>query len=694
MKNTRSENSLPDTRLRSRWPAFFGSLALLWCAWWYCRGESQALFMVAAGLAALAVVRSRALPGNARWVIWTGLLVAVVCLAANVSRLVPPSGSIGEVRLWDRLVTVAFALGVTALFFRPGVSVVTVITACALPMLMLVLGRNPYEVGTVAGKEALAVWVFLILAVSLDQAQRLTRPRPPERLSSGAREVLLRLAILSVVLLLAYGLRPPVEQLALVMQKRLLGLVMNANTAYRARHGGDLSLMQAIPRDFGGRTRVILLVRAGRMPGYLREGVFTTYQNGRWEVAKPGLPLRASEKLSADDRRDVYALTPSSSEGTSSVWRVEVLAPSMLSRICLPGNAVALTCEGLPPLADINGAVAANEVFPERYDVSVVPRRFIDSAYPYPDGAADPAYVSVPAKLSGAVSNWVSGCAGLADARTAREAVLRVEAYFETKFDYRLGLQMNPVPDPLVDFMKRREGTCTFFASAAALMFRQCGLPSRVVSGYVCCGWNPWLDRWVVREREGHAWVEVWDASEGRWLLADPTPACGKPMALSKPGAVRMALDLLLAGWKRLLFTLANVNLLAVIADAGETVFLFLWQTVWSPAGAVVVAGFSAIWWLRKRLRRRRQTPEERLRGELTEAMCGIGRRAVSSRMRRRLFESWDIWLKRVEPELPVEVFRELREWTESYQELRYRVRLEGPAVRQWLVRARRALRK
>ncbi len=693
MKNKRSENGVPVERQRSRWPAFFGSLALLWCAWWYCRGEGQGLFLVASGLAALAVALPRALPGNARWVIWTGLLIAVVCLAANVTRLVPPAGAAGDARLWDRLITVAFALGVTALFFRPGVNGVTVVTAGGLPMLMLVLGRNQYEVGTAAGSEALAVWVFLALTISLDQVQRVTRPRPPERLSPGMREVLLRLTILAVVLLLAYGLRPPVEQLALVLQRRLFGLVMDADAGRHARHGGELSLMQVVPRDIGGRMRLLMLVRAGSLPGYLRESVFTTYQDGHWAAAKPGLPLRASEKGGADDRRDVYALNPSSSARTSAVWRVEVLAPRMLSGICLPGNALALTCEGLPPLADANGAVTANEAFPERYGVSVASCRLIESAYPCPDGAADPEYVGVPDKIAGAVSNWVAGCAGLADERTARGSLRRIEAYFETNFTYRLGLQMKSTPDPLVDFMKRREGSCAHFASAAALMFRWCGLPSRVVSGYVCCGWNPWLDRWVVREREGHAWVEVWDASEGRWLLADPTPPCGNPMALDKPGAVRLAFDLLLAGWKRLLFGLANVNILVVIADAGETALLFLWQTMWSLPGPVVVAGFSAIWWLRQRLRRRRLTPEERLRDELTEAMRRLGRRAVPSRLRRRLFESWDAWLRRVETELPAEVFAELRGWTESYQELRYRARLEGPAVRRWLARVRRALR-
>ncbi|MEI7900215.1 MAG: transglutaminase-like domain-containing protein [bacterium] len=688
MRNQATEAGNLAARRRSRWPVVFGTLVLLWCAWWYCRGESQGLLMVAAGLAALAIGLPRSLPGNARWVIWTGLLVTVICLAANVPRLTPPAGAVGDARLWDRLITVTFALGLTALFFRLGANSVTAITLGGLPMVMIVLGRNPYEAGTVAGLEALIVWGYLVLTISLDQVQHVTRAHESGRLPRGARSTLWRLVVLAGVLVLAFALRPHIEQAARIIQKRLFGLVMQGR---HERRGGDLSLMQLPPRDFGGRMRMVLLVRANSLPGYLRESVFTTYQSGRWAAAKPGLPLPALETGGTDVRRRVYALTPSSATGASAVWRVEVLSPQMLSGLCLPGRAVTLTCEGLPPLADTNGAVTANEVFPGRYEVAVVPHRLTESAYPCPDGAVDSAYGAVPAKLAGAVSNWVAGCEGLAEARTARAAVSRVEKYFATNFVYRLGVQMRAIPDPLVDFMERREGSCTLFASAAALMLRWCGMPTRVVGGYVCCGWNPWLDRWVVRERERHAWVEVWDAHEGRWLIADPTPPCGNPATWAKPDAIRMALDLLIAGWKRLIVGLKGANFLAVIAEAGEIAVRFLWHVVWSPAGMAVWVGFACVWWYRRRLCRRTYSEAERLRVELAAAMRGLERRAVSVRMRRRVSESWDEWLLRVGPELPAERFAALREQAEEYQELRYRAELDGPGARRWIARVRGA---
>jgi len=323
----------------------------------------------------------------------------------------------------------------------------------------------------------------------------------------------------------------------------------------------------------------------------------------------------------------------------------------------------------------------------------VTPCFVTENAYPYPAVKVDPSYLVVPAKLAGAVSNWVAGCEGLADARSVRESLQRVERHFATNFVYRLGLQMRLTPDPLVDFMERREGSCTFFASAAALMLRSCRVPSRVVSGYVCSGWDAWLKQWIVRERDGHAWVEAWDADTGRWLLVDPTPPDGNPALLAQPGLARRTFDRLVIAWNRFVVGLKGADFLAVIADVGETVIHFLWQVVWSPAGMAVWVGFAGVWWLRRRARRRAVLTVDRLREELTEAMCGVVSRAVPSRMRRRVSESWDEWLLRVGPTLPASIAGEVRRLTEDYQKVRYRVTLDEAEARRWIERSRHALR-
>lgn len=674
---------------RSRWPVFFCALVLLWCVWWYCRGESQGLLYLASGLSALAVARSRALPSTTRWIIWSGVVVLIACLAANVTRLVPPENALEETRGIDRVITVVFSAGLTALFFRPSIDSVTLAAVSGLPMAMVVLARREDVAGAAKGLEEVIVWGSVALMIAADLAQRLTRRRNAEEpVTPGVREVGWRLFALAAVAALAFGLRLPLEWTARGVQKLLFGWVMNPEHTLK-RKGGDLWLSLPTPSDFGQRMRVVMLVGAGGVPGYLRERVFSRYQGGRWAATKPEETLKEESFDSSVQRKGAYALVPVPAPPTSFVWRVEVLAPALMSGFCLPGNAVALTCDGPPPLGDASGAVAAKELLPERYDLTVVPSSLLYSAYPLPDGRSNPAFLEVPAPLAGAVSNWVSACAGLAEAPSLPAAIRRVEDYFATNFTYRLGVRMKSAPDPLVDFMKRKEGSCTLFASAAALMFRGCGVPARVIDGFACSGWNPWLKRWVVRERDGHAWVEVWDRGSGRWLVADPTPPDGHSGLFNKPGKIRLALDLLGAGWKRLVGYLKKANFLEVIADVGAMLFLFLWQVVLSLPGLVVLAGFGVVWWLRRRLSRRKLTPAERLRAELMQAMAGLERRTVAPHLRRRHFESWSLWLRRIGPELPRERLDLLRERLESYQALRYSATLDEAAVHEWCAQTR-----
>ncbi|HPB09938.1 MAG TPA: transglutaminase domain-containing protein, partial [Kiritimatiellia bacterium] len=216
-----------------------------------------------------------------------------------------------------------------------------------------------------------------------------------------------------------------------------------------------------------------------------------------------------------------------------------------------------------------------------------------------------------------------------------------------------------------------------------------CGIPARVVGGYVCSGWNPWLASWIVRERDGHAWVEVWDRAVGRWRIADPTPPDGRPLALRRPGRVRLALDLLSASWRRALAYLRNANFLQILADGGELAIMFLWQTLWSVPGAVVVLGLGCVVWLRRRRAVWRMTPEARLRAELARAMRRVERRALPAPLRRRVSESWSAWVQRVAQEMPADRRLRLLELLERYQALRYSVVLDQAAARDWLTRAR-----
>jgi hypothetical protein len=66
-------------------------------------------------------------------------------------------------------------------------------------------------------------------------------------------------------------------------------------------------------------------------------------------------------------------------------------------------------------------------------------------------------------------------------------------------------------------------GYCENFATAMAVMARTLGVPSRVVLGFTPGEPTGQEDVYVVRDRNAHAWVELWIPSQG-WVRFDPTP--------------------------------------------------------------------------------------------------------------------------------------------------------------------------
>ncbi len=69
-----------------------------------------------------------------------------------------------------------------------------------------------------------------------------------------------------------------------------------------------------------------------------------------------------------------------------------------------------------------------------------------------------------------------------------------------------------------------RRGFCEHYAAAFATLMRGAGIPSRIVTGYHGGEYNPIGDYFILRQRDAHAWVEVWSNDRG-WVRIDPTTA-------------------------------------------------------------------------------------------------------------------------------------------------------------------------
>jgi transglutaminase-like putative cysteine protease len=79
--------------------------------------------------------------------------------------------------------------------------------------------------------------------------------------------------------------------------------------------------------------------------------------------------------------------------------------------------------------------------------------------------------------------------------------------------------------DPTDGFLfETRRGFCEHYASSFVILMRLAGIPSRLVTGYLGGEVNPRGNYLILRQREAHAWAEVWLQDQG-WTRVDPTAA-------------------------------------------------------------------------------------------------------------------------------------------------------------------------
>jgi len=69
-----------------------------------------------------------------------------------------------------------------------------------------------------------------------------------------------------------------------------------------------------------------------------------------------------------------------------------------------------------------------------------------------------------------------------------------------------------------------RQGFCEHYASSFVNLMRAAGIPARVVTGYQGGELNTVGNYLIVRQRDAHAWAEIWVRNSG-WVRIDPTAA-------------------------------------------------------------------------------------------------------------------------------------------------------------------------
>lgn len=190
------------------------------------------------------------------------------------------------------------------------------------------------------------------------------------------------------------------------------------------------------------------------------------------------------------------------------------------------------------------------------------------------------------------------------------DRIRAIEAWMDEHTEYSLDAPLSPRGVDVVDhfLFEERLGWCEQIASSLVVMARSVGIPARVATGFAPGEWDGVTQRFVVRERDAHAWAEVWFPGAG-WVPFDPTasvPLAGTAEATAGAAA----------------YDLREV-LGAVLLAAGVVAL---------SAGSVRrrVERWGERWRARRRLRRLRRTSwdvAEELRIEQVGAAAGRPRR-------------------------------------------------------------------
>lgn len=142
--------------------------------------------------------------------------------------------------------------------------------------------------------------------------------------------------------------------------------------------------------------------------------------------------------------------------------------------------------------------------------------------------------------------------------------VLALERWMGRRTTYSLDAPLSPTGVDVVDhflFVSRR-GWCEQVASSLVVLARLNGIPARLVTGYAPGDRDPITGQFTVREKDAHAWAEIWFPTVG-WVDFDPTahvPLAGQDGG--EPTVVQWLNDHLVA-------VAAGLLLLAVAAVPG-----------------------------------------------------------------------------------------------------------------------------
>ena len=297
---------------------------------------------------------------------------------------------------------------------------------------------------------------------------------------------------------------------------------------------GQARLGSVAARKTAAAQRIALRIEADTRPGYLRGKAFDSFVHSGWQTGSERLVIRPTSTgpaILADrpGRDSLFSLQTTDSDAGKIL---EVWPDSLLKRtLFAPLKTTSLRAAVSSISVDLHGIIEADALPPgDPYTLFVTDDSLAEQLPP----ARRQQLTRLPRTLDRRIALLADRL--FRDCHTDREKMQVVSTFFQTQFQYNLGIQIPAGKDPLTYFLTNRlPAHCEYFATATAVLLRLSGVPCRYVTGFVAHEKNRYSGGWVARNQDAHAWVEAWDENAG-WVIVESTPETGIPAEQSASG--------------------------------------------------------------------------------------------------------------------------------------------------------------
>ncbi|BDI33144.1 hypothetical protein CCAX7_51950 [Capsulimonas corticalis] len=470
--------------------------------------QRYALIAVFAVLLHLARYFPQRIPQGS-WIVWVIRIAAYGLIGSGAGR-----NDQGNVSLFDPATVDAFGvicaveIVIQAWREKPGGNPPGAITI-ALASLVLAAAATTYETAYIRWI-APAYIVFTVLSL------RSYSRRPPSVKSTAPNWRVLWSRMLAI--LVGVGAGFGVYSIFVTYHDKINSLGDNLLSRQHAPERAALSSAPSLGDSFnneGSPTRVLRITHLAGV-AHLRGLVFDTYRHGSWTPTLEGRKfVPAGENNLKPNAKGVRAHVTCFAEGLHLL-----VAPLGVAGV---GGPELTSIERSP---EIGNPLKTDVGAPYYYDL-ILPaneeNQGILCAPPTPDERAR--CLDVPSEIAPEVRALARKIAG--GEPDDRAKVQAVTNYLISHYSYSLNVHIGK-GDKVSEFLLHQKAAyCEYFGSAAVILLRCVGVPSRYATGYYAHEGEAGGET-VVRQRDSHAWAESWINGVG-WVTVDATPGGGRP---------------------------------------------------------------------------------------------------------------------------------------------------------------------